>query len=373
MITILSVIGTRPEAIKMAPVILEARKYKGLIRSIVCVTAQHRQMLDQVLDVFDIHPDYDLNVMQEEQQLHELTSILLQKLAPIVAEVKPDWILAQGDTTTVLITALSAYYQQVPFAHVEAGLRTHDLFSPFPEEGNRRIADSLARLLFAPTQRAVENLLCEGIPKDRIVLTGNTVVDALMTILEYPYDWTRGPLRDIPLGKKIILITLHRRESFGDHLYEICWAVRDVAATLVKDGFHIVFPTHLNPSVRKPVTEILGGVIGISLLDPLDYISMVHLMKRSSLILTDSGGIQEEAPSLGVPVLVTRDVTERPEGIEVGVARLIGRKRDRIVKEILCAIQNLEDSVMMNVNTNPYGDGKAAHRIINALLECTYG
>jgi UDP-N-acetylglucosamine 2-epimerase (non-hydrolysing) len=369
MLTVLSVIGTRPEAIKMAPVIKELGRHGGRVRSVVCVTAQHREMLDQVLNLFSIRPDYDLNIMRPDQALTRLTADLLMGLESVVEETKPDWILAQGDTTTVLATALVAYYHKVSFGHVEAGLRTGDLYRPFPEEANRRIADSLSELLFAPTERARQALLQEGIPAERILVTGNTVIDALLAVAAQPYDWSNGPLANIPGDHQLVLVTAHRRESFGAPLQEICLAVRDLALRFQSHGIHFVYPVHLNPNVRRPVEQILSGVPNVSLIEPLDYFSMVHLMKRSILILTDSGGIQEEAPSLGVPVLVMREKTERPEGIEAGVARLTGTQRRRIVEEAERLLLDPSARAAMANAVNPYGDGKAAVRIVSALLE----
>jgi UDP-N-acetylglucosamine 2-epimerase len=368
MLTVLSIVGTRPEAIKMTPVIRELRKYPDQVRSLVCVTGQHRQMLDQVLSLFDIQPDHDLNIMQPDQALSQLTADLFTGLDPVVEETKPDWILAQGDTSTVLVAALVAYYHQVPFGHVEAGLRTSDRYRPFPEEMNRRIADSLADLLFAPTERNRQALLQEGCPDDRIIITGNTVIDALLTVAAQPYNWSAGPLASIPNHHRLVLITAHRRESFGAPFREICLAVRELASRFESDGVHFVYPVHLNPNVRQPVGEILSGVSNVSLIEPLDYLSMVHLMKRSTLILTDSGGIQEEAPSLGVPVLVMREVTERPEGVEAGVVRLVGTARTRIVEEASRLLRDPAAHAAMATGVNPYGDGKAAARIASALL-----
>jgi len=369
MLTVLSVIGTRPEAIKMAPVIKELGRHGDRVRSVVCVTAQHREMLDQVLNLFNIRPDYDLNIMRPGQALTRLTADLLTSLDPVVEEIKPDWILAQGDTTTVLAAALVAYYHKVPFGHVEAGLRTGDRYRPFPEEVNRCIADSLADLLFAPTERARQALLREGIFAVRILVTGNTVIDALLSVAEQPYDWSSGPLASLPDNARLVLITAHRRESFGAPFREICFAIRELALQFESYGVHFVYPVHPNPNVRQPVGEILSGIPNVSLIEPLDYLSLVHLMKRSTLILTDSGGIQEEAPSLGVPVLVMRDTTERPEGVEAGVARLVGAQRDRIFAEAKHLLQDPVAHAAMATRANPYGDGRAASRIVSALLE----
>jgi len=369
MLKILTVIGTRPEAIKMAPVIRELSKHRDQVRSLVCVTGQHRQMLDQVLNLFDIDPDYDLDIMQPDQALSQLTANLLTGLDPIVKETRSDWVLAQGDTTTVLVVALVAFYHKVNFGHVEAGLRTGNRYQPFPEEVNRHIADSLADLLFAPTERSRQALLREGCSGEKILVTGNTVIDALMMMVAHPYDWSVGPLSVLPKERRLVLITAHRRESFGAPFREICLAIRELALQFNAHGVHFVYPVHLNPNVRQPVREILSGISNVSLIEPLDYLSMVHLMKRSTLILTDSGGIQEEAPSLSVPVLVMRDATERPEGVEAGVVKLVGTKRVNIVSEATRLLQDPVAHAAMATGANPYGDGKAAIRIVAALLD----
>ena len=340
MLKVLTIIGTRPEAIKLAPVIQELGRLGDEVRSVVCVTAQHREMLDQILDLFAIRPDYDLDLMRPDQDLTQLTANLLGGLSPVVDEVRPDWILAQGDTTTVLASALTAFYRKIPFGHVEAGLRTGDLDHPFPEELNRRVADSVASLLFAPTEQNRRILLSEGIPNKRILVTGNTVVDALMEISAQPGDLTSPPLCDLPDDQELVLITAHRRESFGPQLREICFAIRELALRFRNAGVHFVYPVHPNPNVRQPVSEILSGMANVSLIAPVDYKAMVQLMKRSILILTDSGGIQEEAPSLGVPVLVMRQSTERPEGVEAGVVRLVGTDRASIVGAASYLIEN---------------------------------
>ena len=367
-IKVLGVIGTRPEAIKMAPVLRELSSFPELIDSVVCVTGQHSSMLQQVLDLFSIKPDYDLKVMQQKQSLASLTARLIDGLEIVVEQSRPDWILAQGDTTTVLAAALVAFYARIPFGHVEAGLRTGNRSSPFPEEMNRRIADQMATLYFTPTERASQTLLDEGVDGKAIILTGNTVVDALLDIQQRSYDWSNGPLSTLPLCKRFVLVTAHRRESFGTPLQEICMAVRSIAASLAGEGVHLVFPVHLNPEVKKPVTELLAGQDNISLLEPLDYLSLVQLMKHSELILTDSGGIQEEAPSLHVPVLVMRDETERPEGVESGFARLVGTDKDIIVSSAIELLRNSDVAQKMVTGSNPYGDGRAAGRIVATLL-----
>lgn len=369
MLKVLTIIGTRPEAIKLAPVIRELDRCGDYVRSEVCVTAQHREMLDQILDLFAIRADYDLDLMQPDQDLTQLTANLLEGLSPVVNEVRPDWILAQGDTTTVLAAALIAFYRKVPFGHVEAGLRTGDLDHPFPEELNRRVADSVASLLFAPTEQNRRTLLNEGIPDDRIRVTGNTVVDALLEISAQPQDSTSPPLWNLPKDRQLILITAHRRESFGPQLREICLAVRQLALRFQSAGVHFVYPVHPNPNVRQPVSEILSGISNVSLIEPVDYKAMVQLMKRSILILTDSGGIQEEAPSLRVPVLVMRRSTERPEGVEAGVVRLVGTDRAMIAAAASHLIENPQARTEMVSGVNPFGDGKAASRIVAALLD----
>ena len=368
MLTMLCIIGTRPEAIKMAPVIKALLRERDRVRSLVCVTGQHREMLDQVLEVFRIVPDFDLDLMRSDASLSELTAALLRGLDGVVGRCRPDWVLAQGDTTTVLAAALTASYHRVRFGHVEAGLRTGDRHRPFPEEINRSLADRLADLLFAPTERVRQTLRGEGIPEDRIVVTGNTVVDALREVAELPYDWSAGPLASLPPGRRFVLITAHRRESFGGPFREICAALRELAETFREEPFQFVYPIHLNPNVRRPAFELLTGLPNLSLVEPLDYLSLVNLMKRSALILTDSGGIQEEAPGLQVPVLVLRDTTERPEGIALGAARLVGTRRARIVAEASRCLRDPSALAPLARDTNPYGDGHAAERIVAALL-----
>jgi UDP-N-acetylglucosamine 2-epimerase (non-hydrolysing) len=369
MLTVLTIIGTRPEAIKMAPVIKELGKHSDRVRSVICSVAQHREMLDQVLSVFEIEPDYDLNLMQPDQSLSQLTASLFAGLDPVVSEVKPDWILAEGDTTTVFVAAMVAFYHGIAFGHVEAGLRTGDKLRPFPEEINRRLADLVASVYFAPTETARQALLREGCTEQDIYVTGNTVIDALNHIASREYDWRSSPLAGLPLDKRVVLITAHRRESFGQPFRELCLAIRDLAGIFANDGVHFVYPVHLNPNVRQPVHDILCGLPNISLIEPLDYLSLVHLMKRSTLILTDSGGIQEEAPGLKVPVLVMRETTERPEGVAAGVVRLVGTQRSRIVTEAEKLLRDPASRAAMTVGTNPYGDGRAAGRIVAILLE----
>ena len=368
MLTVLSIFGTRPEAVKMTPVVQQLSQYPGQIHSVVCVTAQHRRMLDQVLNLFEIRPDYDLNLMRSNQSLAQITAMMIQELDPIIQQVKPDWVLVQGDTTTVMAAALVAFYQRVKVGHMEAGLRTCDKYQPFPEEINRRVTDVLANLFFAPTERARQNLLQEGIPIAAIRVTGNTVIDALLQVAAKTYSWTDGPLSTIPRQKRLVLITAHRRESFGAPLANLSWAVRDLAQRYQGDC-HFVYPVHLNPNVQGPVYEILDHQANVSLIEPLDYLPLVQLMKQCALILTDSGGIQEEAPSLGVPVLVLRETTERPEAIEAGVARLVGLNRAQIVSEAAHLLDNPAARAQMARAVNPYGDGQAARRIVEALLD----
>lgn len=368
MLTILSVIGTRPEAIKMAPVVRELAQYPHRVRSIVCVTSQHREMLDQVLELFNIRPDYDLDVMQPDQALSPLTAELIARLDPVVEHTRPEWIIAQGDTTTVLAAALVAFYHRTKFGHIEAGLRTGDRYNPFPEEMNRRLADSLAELLFAPTEHAKQALLREGYPEERIVVTGNTVIDALLTVAKKPYDWSGKPLAHIINERQLVLVTCHRRETIGEPLREICLAIRELANTFGKKGVHFVYPVHMNPRIRKTVYSILAQVPNVSLVEPLDYHAMVDLMRRSIIILTDSGGIQEEAPTLGVPVLIMRELTEREEALQAGVAKLIGTKKGRIVEEASHLLLNPDKRKEMIKGVNPYGDGKAAKRIVLRLI-----
>ncbi len=367
--TVLSVFGTRPEAIKMAPVVKELARYPDRIRSVVCSTGQHRQMLDQVLELFAIRPDYDLKLMEPDQTLSRLTANLISALDGVIAEVKPKWVLAQGDTTTVLAASLVAYYHRARFGHVEAGLRTGDKYRPFPEEINRRLADAMSDLFFCPTERSRETLLSEGYPDASIRVTGNTVIDALHEIARRDYDWNSGSLADIPIGGRLVLITAHRRESFGEPFRDLCLAIRDLAAEFEPEGVQFVYPVHLNPNVRAPVMEILAGLSNIHLIEPLDYLSLVHLMKRSTIILTDSGGIQEEAPGLGIPVLVMRETTERPEGVDAGVVKLVGTARETIVREATLLLRDPAAHAAMVTGVNPYGDGKAAERIVHALLD----
>jgi UDP-N-acetylglucosamine 2-epimerase len=353
----------------MAPVVKELAKYPDRIRSVVCSTGQHRQMLDQVLELFEIRPDYELSLMEPDQTLSRLTANLISALDGVIDEVRPDWVLAQGDTTTVLAASLVAYYHRARFGHVEAGLRTGDKYRPFPEEINRRLADAMSDLYFCPTERARQTLLSEGYPDPAIRVTGNTVIDALLEVAERDYDWNSGLLARIPTDGRLVLITAHRRESFGEPFRDLCLAVRDLAAEFESEGIQFVYPVHLNPNVRTPVIEILAGLSNIHLTEPLDYLSLVHLMKRSTIILTDSGGIQEEAPGLGIPVLVMRETTERPEGVDAGVVKLVGTARETIVREASRLLRDPSARKAMASGENPYGDGRAAERIVRALLE----
>ena len=366
---VLCVFGTRPEAIKMAPVIRELRKWADRAVTKVCVTAQHRTMLDQVLELFEIQPDYDLKVMQQNQSLSYITAQVLRELEHVLSAEQPDWVLVQGDTTTTMAASLAAYYQRMRIGHVEAGLRTRSKFRPFPEEINRRIGDVLADLCFAPTEAARRNLISEGIADSAIRVTGNTVIDALL--------WVQDRIRRCPpvfpngllgwLGDhRMVLVTGHRRESFGAPFEAICLALRDLAERLPEVRF--VYPVHLNPKVQDPVRRILSGIPNVLLVDPLPYGAFVRLMERASVILTDSGGVQEEAPSLGKPVLVMRETTERPEGIEVGSVRLANTDRQQIVEETMRLLQDSAHYEAMAAVRNPYGDGRAAHRIVEALL-----
>jgi UDP-N-acetylglucosamine 2-epimerase (non-hydrolysing) len=353
----------------MAPIIKELQKQQHRVRSVVCFTGQHREMLDGISELFGLQPDYDLKVMRPNQSLSEVTARLLTALDAVFDKVRPHWVLAQGDTTTVMAAAMVAYYHGVSFGHVEAGLRTGDKRRPFPEEINRRLVDVMADAYFAPTQRSQQALLDEGVRAEDICVTGNTVIDAVLDIANRQYDWSKSPLASIPKDRKLVLITAHRRESFGEPFRELCGAIRDLALKFISEGVHFVYPVHLNPNVREPVNEILAGLPNVSLIQPLDYLSFVQLMKQSVLILTDSGGVQEEAPSFRVPVLVMRDTTERPEGVEAGVVRLVGTDRSRIVSEAIRLISDPAARTAMTTARNPYGDGKAAERIVSALLE----
>ena len=363
---ILSVFGTRPEAVKMAPIVKLLSQTAG-VESRVCVTAQHRQMLDQVLSLFEIKPDYDLDLMRDDQSLAQLSAAIFTNLDPVFEDFKPDWVLAQGDTTTVAITSLLAYYRRIKFGHVEAGLRTHDKWQPFPEEINRRVAGVIADLHFAPTEWSKQNLLNEGVSKEIIKITGNTVIDALQFVSKQPEPQEITQLVATKLKtNKLILVTAHRRENFGEPMENICRALLELAK---RGDVVIVYPVHFNPNVQEPVNRLLKDADHITLLPPLDYLPLVHLMKHATLILTDSGGIQEEAPAFGIPTLVLRDVTERPEGVEAGTLKLVGTETSSIVREAKRLLENESEYAKMSKASNPYGDGHAAEEIIQALLQ----
>jgi UDP-N-acetylglucosamine 2-epimerase (non-hydrolysing) len=369
---VLSVFGTRPEAVKMAPVVQEFARTPGVV-SLVCVTAQHRQMLDQVLNLFKITPDVDLDLMQPNQSLAEVTAAVFTFLDPVLADIKPDWVLVQGDTTTVMATSLLAYYHRIRVGHVEAGLRTGDKWQPFPEEINRRVAGTVADLHFAPTEWSRQNLLRENVPDKEIIVTGNPVIDALQSVADMP-DPPEVLELEGRLGlhenRRLVLITAHRRENFGEPFINICSAILRLANDY-GERVQFIYPVHLNPNVQEPVYRLLGDVPNITLLPPLDYLPLVHLIKRATLVLTDSGGIQEEAPGLGVPVLVMREVTERPEGVEAGTVRLVGTDPERIYTQSRHLLDDPAAHAKMARAVNPYGDGHAAPRIVRAILECS--
>jgi UDP-N-acetylglucosamine 2-epimerase (non-hydrolysing) len=350
----------------MAPVVRLLAKTAG-IEARVCVTAQHRQMLDQVLGLFAIQPDYDLDLMRDNQSLPELSAAIFTNLDPVLTDFKPDWVLAQGDTTTVAITSLLSYYRRIRFGHVEAGLRTYDKWAPFPEEINRRVAGTVADLHFAPTDWARQNLLREGVDEALIKVTGNPVIDALQVVAEQPAPAEIKALVEKAGGRRLILVTAHRRENFGQPIEDICAALKALAA---RGDVEIVYPVHLNPNVQEPVYRLLGDVAHITLLPPLDYLPLVQLMKHASLILTDSGGIQEEAPGFGIPALVLRNVTERPEGVEAGALKLVGTDTQVIVREATSLLDDPAVYAAMAKAVNPYGDGHASERIVEALLGC---
>ena len=374
---ILSIFGTRPEAIKMAPVIKALESCAEEFESLVCVTAQHRGMLDQVLDLFEIKPDVDLNLMEDNQTLSQITARALTSLNDVLKEIKPDCVLVQGDTTTTMVGSLVAFYHGVRIGHIEAGLRTYNKKAPFPEEINRRMASVVADLHFAPTERAKQNLLMEGVDEKRIFVTGNTVIDALFIVVKRHSQpgvrekWNRyfGDEFGISFdnGRRQIVVTGHRRESFGKGFENICKALREIGHSYA--DVEIIYPVHLNPNVQEAVRRILENTERIHLIPPLDYEPFVYLMSKSYLILTDSGGIQEEAPSLGKPVLVIRETTERPEAVEAGTARLLGTDQNKIISETNLLLSNKETYLTMSMAHNPYGDGKASHNIIKILLE----
>jgi UDP-N-acetylglucosamine 2-epimerase (non-hydrolysing) len=350
----------------MAPVVKELKGHRGRIATSVCVTAQHREMLDQVLELFDIRPDFDLDIMQENQSLADLTADALSRIDRVLLREKPDWVLTQGDTTTAMTATLAAFYRRVKVGHVEAGLRTGDRFHPFPEEVNRKVADGICDLHFAPTEAARQNLLREGVNESSITMTGNTVIDALLDIVGRPYVWGEGPLSRVPRHKRLILLTAHRRENFGRPLENICAAVKALVARFA--DIHVVCPVHLNPNVRRVIRRALGHEEQVTLLDPVEYLPMAQLLKHCYLVLTDSGGLQEEAPGLGKPVLVLREVTERPEGVEAGTARVVGMETQNIIREVARLLESPAEYERMARLVNPYGDGKASARIVSRLL-----
>ncbi|WP_300906006.1 UDP-N-acetylglucosamine 2-epimerase (non-hydrolyzing) [uncultured Bacteroides sp.] len=380
---VLLVFGTRPEAIKMAPLVKEFQKYPNDFQTIVCVTGQHREMLDQVLRIFDIHPDYDLNIMKQGQDLYDVTARVLIGMRDVLKKVQPDIVLVHGDTTTSTASALAAFYQQIPVGHIEAGLRTHNIYSPWPEEMNRLITGRIATYHFSPTPLSRQNLLNEGVNEQNIVVTGNTVIDALYMVVEKikkdvaldvelknilqdaGYD-----VRRLEDGKKLVLITGHRRENFGDGFISMCKAIKDLNEKYPEVDF--VYPMHLNPNVRKPIHEVFGenlsGLGNMFFIEPLEYLSFVYLMEKSTLVLTDSGGIQEEAPGLGKPVLVMRDTTERPEALEAGTVKLVGTNYYKIVNEVSALLDDVEYYDQMSKAVNPYGDGLACGRIVEKLV-----
>ena len=378
---VLLVFGTRPEAIKMAPLVYEFKKHGDVFETLVCVTGQHREMLDQVLDLFQVKPDYDLNIMKPDQDLYDVTSRILVGMRDVLAEVRPDVVFVHGDTTTSMASALAAFYQQIPVAHVEAGLRTGNIYSPWPEEMNRSITGRIATYNFAPTLCSKHNLLNENVSEESIVVTGNTVIDALHWVVEkiasdsqlqdsiiseiksIGYDMAR-----LDEKRRLVLITGHRRENFGDGFLNICRAIKGLSERYPAVDF--VYPMHLNPNVRKPVLDILGsGEPNIILIEPLQYLQFVYLMEKSYLVLTDSGGIQEEAPGLGKPVLVMRDTTERPEAVEAGTVLLVGADRERIINGVSDLLDNGAMYESMSKAANPYGDGKACQRIVEHLMK----
>ena len=380
---IMLVFGTRPEAIKMAPLVKEFQKHPESFQTIVCVTGQHREMLDQVLQIFDIRPDYDLNIMRQGQDLYDVTSRVLLGMRNVLKEVKPDVVLVHGDTTTSTAAALAAFYQQISVGHVEAGLRTHNIYSPWPEEMNRLITSRIATYHFSPTPLSRQNLLNEGVNEQSIVVTGNTVIDALYIVVDKIKKDTalKIELKNILYnagydvqrlenGKKLVLITGHRRENFGDGFISMCTAIKDLTKKYPEVDF--VYPMYLNPNVRKPIHEVFGndlsGFGNMFFIEPLEYLSFVYLMEKSTLVLTDSGGIQEEAPGLGKPVLVMRDTTERPEALEAGTVKLVGTNYNKIILEVSALLDNQDDYEMMSNAVNPYGDGYSCSRILKALM-----
>ena len=366
-IKVMAVFGTRPEAIKMAPIVMEMKKYPDKIIPVVAVTAQHREMLDQVLNLFQIVPDYDLDIMAAGQTLFDITSKAMLGLDKVLAKEKPDIVLVHGDTTTTFAGALAAYYHQKAVGHVEAGLRTHNKYSPFPEEMNRKLTGSIADLHFAPTSTSEQNLLAESVKAEGIFVTGNTVIDALHHTVREEFSFTDDLLQKIDFdNKRIILVTTHRRENLGEPMRHVYEALRQITEEF--EDVEIVFPVHKNPKVREVVQEELGGLEKVHLIDPLDYEPFANLMHKAHLILTDSGGVQEEAPALGKPVLVLRDTTERPEAVSAGTVKLIGTDKNRVYEETKLLLSDEKEYSRMAESCNPYGDGKASERILQAIL-----
>lgn len=376
------VFGTRPEAIKMAPLVKEFQKRSDKFETIVCVTGQHREMLDQVLDIFDITPNFDLNVMKQGQDLYDVTSRVLTGMQDVLKTAQPDLVFVHGDTTTSMATALAAFYQQIPIGHIEAGLRTHNIYSPWPEEMNRQITGRIATYHFSPTMLSRQNLLDEGVKAARIIVTGNTVIDALHMVVKKIKDSKTLQLKlakvinqvgynttRLENGRKLILITGHRRENFGNGFISMCIAIKDLTKKYSNVDF--VYPMHLNPNVRKPIHEVFGKDLSnlgnMFFIEPLEYISFVYLMEKSTLVLTDSGGIQEEAPGLGKPVLVMRDTTERPEAVTAGTVKLVGTDYNKIIEEVSALLDNDVHYKKMSMAINPYGDGQACSRIVTFL------
>lgn len=366
---VMTIFGTRPEAIKMAPLVLELEQ-RDEIKSIVCVTSQHRQMLDQVLDLFEFTPDYDLNIMKQGQTLTDVTCRVMTELGPVLEQEKPDIVLVHGDTTTTFAASVAAFYQQIPVGHVEAGLRTGDIYAPWPEEANRKLCDAITGMYFAPTETSRNNLLKENVSDQKIFVTGNTVIDALISVrdkITSPefIQTFEDKFEFLDRSKRLILVTGHRRENFGDGFKSLCTALAKIAED---DDVEILYPVHLNPNVQKPVREILGNNDNVHLIEPQDYQSFVYLMDRSYLMISDSGGVQEEAPSLGKPVLVTREVTERPEALDAGTIKLVGTNIQKIVSETRRLLDDKEYFHAMADAKNPYGDGTASKKIVDALF-----
>ena len=365
MIKVMSIFGTRPEAIKMAPLVKKLNE-DPQIRSVLCVTAQHREMLDQVLDLFGLTPDYDLNIMKPNQTLSMITANVLTGLDPILEKEKPDIVLVHGDTSTTFSAALAAFYHRIPVGHVEAGLRTYDIYSPFPEEVNRVLTGHLTSVHFAPTQRNADNLIREGIDPEKIIITGNTVIDALLEVADRPYEFEDETLKHIDFeNKRVIAVTCHRRENLGEYMHNIFEAIREIAEDF--EDVEVVYPVHMNPKVRAAASEVFGGCANIHLIEPLSYQPFVNLMAKSYFIITDSGGMQEEAPSLGKPVLVVRKETERPEAVSAGTVKLAGVRRETIAALARELLTDRKAYDAMSKASNPYGDGTACDKILEAL------